>query len=427
MNLDQDIRTMLQTRAEGVAAAPMIPNRTLRRVRVRKTLMAGGMAAAVAAVAVAGVVLRSAIWLDAAPVPPADGTGREILRANGEALSFTGVPGEAPGDLVAVNPDTGEHRVLVENLEAVYSARWSADGRWVAYDATAPEGTGLWVVGGSHEPRQVATGRSLYVWSSTGAELATIRGTDPLDFDIDGSTLHTLDPVTGEKTDVGSIRDDVGPVTSAPAWAPDGTRFLYGADGAIYSLDVRSGAHSLLVRVRGRELESVDRIDWSPDGAHIAVLINGSGVYVMDADGSNVRVLPHYPVEFAWSPDGTRLAYVGWSGVWVTSMDGSAPAKVGPFPARCSPDVVGSQVQFCGHDLTWSPDGSRIGLRTSKHGSVVVSAIDADGSGDPERIDELTYRSWDGGAYSCATSPEGHRSGDDGVADLVDVGVGLAC
>lgn len=88
---------------------------------------------------------------------------------------------------------------------------------------------------------------------------------------------------------------------------------------------------------------------------------------------------------------------------------------------------MGSQVQFCGHDLNWSPDGSRIGLRTSKHGSVVVSAIDADGSGDAERIDELTYRSWDGGSYSCAASPEAHRRRDDGVADLVDVGLGLAC
>jgi hypothetical protein len=31
----------------------------------------------------------------------------------------------------------------------------------------------------------------------------------------------------------------------------------------------------------------------------------------------------------------------------------------------------------------------------------VVWAIAADGSGDAERIDELTYRSWDGGWYSC--------------------------
>jgi hypothetical protein len=49
-------------------------------------------------------------------------------------LSFTGVPNETPGDLVAVNPETGEERVLVEDV--VYSARWSANGSWVAYEAS---------------------------------------------------------------------------------------------------------------------------------------------------------------------------------------------------------------------------------------------------------------------------------------------------
>jgi dipeptidyl aminopeptidase/acylaminoacyl peptidase len=113
-----------------------------------------------------------------------------ILRTNGEVLSFTGDPSrQVPGDLVAVNPESGEERVLVEDLEGVYSARWSADGRWVAYETPAPEGVGLWVVSASHEPRQVATDASTWAWSSTGAELATI----PF---YSGATLSTIDPVT---------------------------------------------------------------------------------------------------------------------------------------------------------------------------------------------------------------------------------------
>jgi len=378
-----------------------------RRVPGRRARAIGITCLVSVGIAIGALQGMQAITLDdAAPIRPADETRRVILRANGEVLSFTGIPGEAPGDLVAVNPETGEQRILVEDLEAVYSARWSADGRWVAYDAPGPEGTGLWVVGGSQEPRQVATGRSLFVWSSTGAELATARVTDPHNADIAGSTLYTIDPVSGETTDVGSIPDGVGDVGIAPAWSPDGTRFVYGArGGAIYLVDVRSGAHSLLVRLPGRKLDSVDQIDWSPDGAHIAVQMI-TLAYVMDADGSNVRALPDSPREFAWSPDGTRLAYEGWSGVWVASMDGSAPAKVGPHPARCR----GSLEQQCHEDVTWSPDGSRIGhlsyiYEDIDDRSVVVSAIDADGSGDAERIDELTYRSWHGGSYSCA-APE---------------------
>lgn len=78
MNLDQDLRTMLRERAEGVAAAPVVPDGTVRRVRVRKALMAGGVAVAIAGVAVAGAFMRSAIWTDSAPVPPADRRGSEI-------------------------------------------------------------------------------------------------------------------------------------------------------------------------------------------------------------------------------------------------------------------------------------------------------------------------------------------------------------
>ena len=401
-----DVREFLHRMANEAGFAPVEPGPVVRKARRRMARTVGGTLLTAGAL-VAGTLVAADGLMDAdrnqMPRPAGQPT---VLRANGEVLSFTGVPGEAPGDLVAVNPETGEERVLVEDLEVVYSASWSADGRWVAYQAAGPEGTGLWVVGGSHEPRQVATGRSLYVWSSTGAELATARVSDPLDPDIAGSTLYTIDPVSGQTTDLGSILDVGDKVTIAPAWSPDGTRFVYGQAGAIYSVDVQSRAHSLLVRLPHGD--SVDQIDWSPDGAHVAVQMSCCVSYVMDADGSNVRALPHAQREFAWSPDGTRLAYEGWSGVRVASMDDSAPAKVGPFPARCDPEVVGAEVQACMHDLTWSPDGSRIGLRTSKHESVVVSAINADGQGNAERIDELTFRSWDGGWYSCGFfSPDG--------------------
>jgi hypothetical protein len=89
-------------------------------------------------------------------------------------------------------------------------------------------------------------------------------------------------------------------------------------------------------------------------------------------------------------------------------MDGSAPVEIGSHTvAPCAIDL-----RCPGGDLTWSPDGSRIaflilsnvflenGARLSKGmGYVLVSTIHADGSGDEVLIDELTYRSWDGGSY----------------------------
>jgi hypothetical protein len=72
MNLDQDIRTMLRARADGVAAAPMIPPTTLRRVRVRKTMMTGSVVAVVAALAFGGFAASRSLSNDAAPIPPAE-------------------------------------------------------------------------------------------------------------------------------------------------------------------------------------------------------------------------------------------------------------------------------------------------------------------------------------------------------------------
>lgn len=331
--------------------------------------------------------------------PPSDG----IPRGTGEVLLITGT--EAPGDLVAVDPATGEEHVLVEDLDTVYSARWSADGRWVAYETDDGEGGWeLWVVSASQEPRLIATGGDpdifasfglYWMWSPTGAELATISR----------STLSTIDFQTGETTDLGKIVADLLSMNVGPtwAWSPDGTRIAFGAArGGIYKVDVRNGERSLLARLPSEDLPSIDEVMWSSDGAHIAVVneLDDEGrLYVMDADGSNVRVLAEDfdPLGVAWSLDGTRLAFADGSEpdrkvrIWVAPMDGAAPAEIGSLPfAGC--------VYNYKCDLAWSPDGSQIAFWKLQGD---VTAIDADGHGDVEPIDELTYKSWDGGWYSC--------------------------
>ena len=331
-----------------------------------------------------------------------------FARADGEVLDFTGVP----RDLVAVNPETGEERVLAEDLDNVFSARWSADGRWVAYETEVPEGGwGLWVVGGSQEPRLVATGGDpdlfatlglYWMWSPTGAELATISR----------STLSTIDFTTGETTDLGEIVADLLSTNASPiwAWSPDGTRLVFAAPGgapggSLDTVDVRSGERSLLARLPDEDWDLTEEILWSPDGAHIAVLIrkasNEAGrLYVMDADGSNIRVVAddYDPLGVAWSPDGTRLAFGSGSKadgdvrIRVATMDGSAPAEIGGVP------FLGCTYNYkC--TLTWSPDGSQIAFWKAESGA--VTAFDAAGAGEAGPIDELTYLSWAGGWYSC--------------------------
>lgn len=77
MNLDQDIRTMLRERVEGVAAAPVIPHGTVRRVRVRKALMAGGATVLAAALVLGGFAASRSLSNEAAPTLPAGESERE--------------------------------------------------------------------------------------------------------------------------------------------------------------------------------------------------------------------------------------------------------------------------------------------------------------------------------------------------------------
>lgn len=93
MNLDENVRTMLRERAGSVAAAPVVPDRTVRRVRMKKALSAGTALAVVAALGVAGAFLaRSALSTDAAPISPA---------TTPDAAETTGAP-ERAQDIMAV-------------------------------------------------------------------------------------------------------------------------------------------------------------------------------------------------------------------------------------------------------------------------------------------------------------------------------------
>jgi Tol biopolymer transport system component len=106
-----------------------------------------------------------------------------------------------------------------------------------------------------------------------------------------------------------------GSPTLGATWNPDGNRILIGSlsEGAVHIMSVspHGGAPTALLTFRCacRGANSFD-MTWSPDGTKLAIVISsrgarspGMGLYVADADGSNLRHLNNTAYGFvAWRP-----------------------------------------------------------------------------------------------------------------------------
>jgi len=103
-------------------------------------------------------------------------------------------------------------------------------------------------------------------------------------------------------------------------------------------------------------------------------------LHVADADGYGPQTIlsSNEPIiSPTWSPDGTRLAYVSFEQrkpvVYVQSVvTGARQAVANFFGSNSAP--------------AWSPDGRRLAVVLSKDGGSQMNIINADGSGQPQRI-----------------------------------------
>ena len=162
---------------------------------------------------------------------------------------------------------------------------------------------------------------------------------------------------------------------------------------------------------------------WSPDGTRLAFLSSRAwagrgaakvGVYTMAADGTDVRrVLVRSVVHQAprWSPDGRHLAVVRYAGAgpdYTQELELHVVGWDGAEPRRLATQVVSG--------ASWSPDGTRLAFARADETVVGLYTIAIDGS-DARRIatidgpnlarrsDELAEE-WIG---TVAWSPDGSR------------------
>jgi Tol biopolymer transport system component len=273
------------------------------------------------------------------------------------------------GVLWVMNPDGSGQRRLAP---AHPSMRWSPDGQKIVFD-------NLYVMNADGSGRRKLThdnGRQP-VWSPDGRRIAYLSNGVRV-VNADGSGRRRLTRDRGEG--------------SAPAWSPDGQQIAFvsrrDANFEIYAMSADGSRQRRLTRNAWRDSDPV----WSPNGRQIAFVSNWQ-VWVMNPDGSGQRRLTHNGARnFAprWSPDGQRIAFERRVGrvnyghcnacgraakfaVWVMNADGSEARMLAQD----------------GAEPVWSPDGRRLAFmkilrRDLRGGRPVESDIyvmNADGSG----------------------------------------------
>ena len=231
--------------------------------------------------------------------------------------------------------------------------------------------------------------------------------------------------VERDGTDVERLTENGDSVDFYPSWSPDGRRIAFLSDAERYDQDTGTrhrgwGLHTMAadgtdVRlVLGREFAVLHQPpQWSPDSRHLAVVLyqtggrivlHGRSLHLVDTDGGEPRRIARSVVSSpSWSPDGQRLAYaranVDGVALYTIGVDGTDERWILDIPDWRGPRSDSRQTEAWIDSVAWSPDGTRILVRTD-HGSAAF-VVDVE-SGLTTEIG--TY-----GALAAAWSPTGSR------------------
>ena len=241
---------------------------------------------------------------------------------------------------------------------------WSPSGEWIVFDrhdvgCFMPVLLTLVGSNGASEKRPPLLGRQRVEWTRDGT---AVLGPGLMLVAPDGRV--TRPPGLGVGADA--------PVH--PSFSPDGSHIVF-ASGlpSRVSVVTASGDDRRVLTAGPGEAAPI----WSPRGDLIAFEVLG-GFDVIRPDGTGRRALWRGNVDrsgLAWSPDGTRLAFIH-----------SSDPRFAPDLLRVVDVEDGSgrdvaQGTFPSHPPAWRPDGAAIAVTRLRDGRTEVLTVNPDGTG----------------------------------------------
>ena len=247
----------------------------------------------------------------------------------------------------------------------------------------------------------------LYVMEADGANL-----TADSPWFLDGNYVMSADEFR-RRTDDWRSGDD-SRSGADPAWSPDGRHIAFSSEHEgnwdLYVMDADGTNLRRLTRHPGFDSGAA----WSPDGHHIAFHSDRDDgdreLYLMDADGTNLRRLTHhsgYDEYPSWAPHGPYIVFSSDRDanydIYVMETDGTYLYRLTDHPSA-------------DRGAAWAPDGRHIAFHSDRDdGEWDLYVMEVDGT-NPRRLTHHwgmdLFPAWspDGGRIAFSSDRDGDNS-----------------